>query len=77
MSNNICEWLPTIKPFEELEATCEDCQGKGRRLLYNPPKEAACNACDGKGVMLTEKGEQMIEFLLKHIRVKVDGSIGR
>lgn len=77
--NKICEWLETVKPIEELEVTCEDCQGKGKIMndIYCPAKEVACGACDGNGVILTEKGEQMVDFILRHIKVKFDGSIGR
>ncbi len=77
--NKICEWLPTIKPVEELEVTCEECQGRGRLMydMYCPPREARCHACEGNGVILTDKGEQMVDFILRHIKVKFDGNIGR
>lgn len=53
--------------FPDMDRDCEDCRGLGYRYAGGGDKKYSCIECDGKGKILTEAGEELIEFIRRHL----------
>lgn len=50
--------------FDELESTCECCEGSGKEWRGNANADCAC--CGGVGLVLTSLGKSLLSFMQRH-----------
>lgn len=53
-----------------LERECPNCGGRGWKVDTNPfvrGNRENCNHCEGTGKVLTEAGEQLIDFVSRYL----------
>lgn len=58
------------KPYQDYEEICSRCDGKGEvdGDWYN--RHVTCPICRGRGLVLSDKGEDLLEFLRHYMRPK-------
>jgi phage FluMu protein Com len=53
-------------PSPKLEIECPDC--KGKRVLRDGYGTEKCYNCRGVGIVISEFGEELLEFIRKYLR---------